>query len=169
MKCIIHPESYGQSKHKDLSLQSDRIKAIYCIMEKRDYLMMQFEQLGIVLAALLGFKETGEYKKALEIISQSYTEIPDFYPETLNIPNPQEFLSQLLLETPVSFQKLNLIADFVYEEGDFHFLSGQQSIALNRFEKALVLYQYLNINEKIYSFERQEKISRMNNILAGKP
>ncbi|MCF8379738.1 MAG: hypothetical protein K9H49_09190 [Bacteroidales bacterium] len=134
-------------------------------MEKRDYLMMQFEQLGIVLAALLGFKETGEYKKALEIISESYTEIPGFNPETLKIPDPQQFLALQLLEIPVSFQKLNLIANFIYEEGDFQFLAGNASEAINQFKKALVIYHYLNVNEKIYSFERQEKITKMNSII----
>lgn len=137
-------------------------------MEQRDYLMKQFEQLGIVLAALLGFKTSGEFKRALEEINDAYDRIPGFEHTLLEKNDPQEFLTGILKSDQISFEKLNLIGNFVYEEGEFLNLSGSHDIALDRYHKALVIFNHLDSNEKIYSLERVAKILRIKEILRKK-
>lgn len=134
-------------------------------MEQRDYLMKQFEQLGIVLAALLGFKTSGEYKKALEMITEAYAGIPGFDPSLLEIADPRDFLTKILNDDQISFEKINLIGNFVYEEGEFLILSGSSGLAMDRYRKALAIFQYLDKKEKLYSFDRMAKVLRIKEIL----
>ena len=135
-------------------------------MEQRDYLMKQFEQLGVVLAALMGFKSRTEYKKAIEIIHEAYNVIPGFDLDLLNIQDPDIFLEKLLEESPHSRDKMGLIADFLFEEGDFLYLSGDRNKSRDRLFKAESIFNFLNINQKIFSIERENKMSRIRKILS---
>lgn len=134
-------------------------------MQQRDYLMRQFEQLGIVLAALMGFRAKGEYLKGIEIINEAYDEIPGFDPELLHLEDPGEFLTKVLELKQNSYEKLNLIGNFLFEEAEFLILSGDGEKAADRYRKSLCLLEYLDRNEKIFSMERNQKIIRIRKML----
>lgn len=127
--------------------------------------MKQFEQLAIVLAALMGYRKKGDLKGGLELIEKAYSDIPGFDTRLLEESNNEEFLKALTAMPDASFQKIDIIAGFISEEADFLFLSGNQLKAKNCCNKALILYDYLDKHERIYSFERNQRISRIRKIM----
>ncbi len=128
-------------------------------MPRKDYMMRYFEQLGIVLAALLGFRVKGNYKEALVLIRTSLNELPDFYYELVDH-SPQDLFNQVTGSDSYSLDKTEMIATLLFEEAEFLNLSGAESTAKDRYEKALLLLQHIDKATGNYSMERTERINR---------
>ncbi len=128
-------------------------------MPRKDYMMRYFEQLGIVLAALLGFRVKGNYKEALVLIRTSLNELPDFYYELVDH-STQDLFNQITGSDSYSLDKTEMIATLLFEEAEFLNLSGEESTAKDRYEKALLLLQYIDKATGNYSMERTERIKR---------
>lgn len=131
-------------------------------MYRKDYLDKQMEQLGRVLAKLLsdliGQKTPGESAAlAHEILTN---ELPFGLTDLLAIPDHE--LVKTLLETQ-KFDAANLekLADVLMQIAPTENTDGR----LNLYRKSLLLLQYVNVSEKIYSVERNAKIDRINAIL----
>lgn len=131
-------------------------------MYRKDYLDKQMEQLGRVLAKLLsdliGQKTPGESAAlAHEILTNELT-----FGLTDLLAIPDHELVKTLLETQ-KFDAANLekLADVLMQIAPTENTDGR----LNLYRKSLLLLQYVNVSEKIYSVERNAKIDRINAIL----
>lgn len=133
-------------------------------MPRKDYMMRYFEQLGVVLAALLGFRAKKNYEQAFALIRTTLNQLPDYYYELADLEN-HDFFEKVTSAESYSVEKTEMIATLLYEEAEFLVLSGDTGKANNRYQKALMLLQYIDKATGSYSMERSQRIERCRTML----
>ena len=139
-------------------------------MGKRDYLMDQIEQLGQALAMifskLMDFRNQGKVPEAIEMTSLSLkTELNIDLDELLTIPT-DDFVSRIKEDKRFNYANLELLANILLHIADETASSNPESKQhLNLYDKALKVYKYLNERDLTYSFKRQSKIERIEDLL----
>ncbi|HYW96765.1 MAG TPA: hypothetical protein VE870_14310 [Bacteroidales bacterium] len=128
-------------------------------MPRKDYMMRYFEQLGVVLAALLGFRAKRDYDQAFELIRTTLDNLPDFYYELANL-DTDDFFEKVTGSEANTVEKTEMIATLLYEEAEFLILSGDRQKAADRYHKALLLLEYADRATGYYSVERSQRIDR---------
>jgi hypothetical protein len=133
-------------------------------MEQRDFLVRQAEQLGQVLgkmlARLLGLKSPEHISGGLEVMNLTFEEELGFgLDELLAIPT-DNLINTLKIEKKFSNDNLERLADifFYLAEG----ANSEESNQLNA--RSLAIYEYLDENDKTYSYDRQLKIENLKTV-----
>lgn len=134
-------------------------------MFQRDYLMRQFEQLGQVLAKVMGFKERGDYKSAMEIIEESsqkmLQEQLDFFEEL-----PDENFTEAILEKGTeNLEYLHIAAELLFQKADIQLKENNEEKAISNLKKSLMLFEYVQMNDTTYSLDRDFKMETIKKIL----
>lgn len=134
------------------------------IMEQRDYLKKQIDQLGQVLAKifsdLLGLKNSGQINAGLEITSQALkNELNIDIQALLNIPT-DNFIDTLTTQKNLTNDNLDKLAEILLLIAD-----NRQDDNKKLYEKCLTIYEYLEKVENIYTLDRQWKMKRIKNEL----
>lgn len=128
-------------------------------MIKRDLLQRQIEELGKtlskVIADLYDLKTTGKFGAAVEAASQMLSGQLDVDIGKLLGLKPENFLNKLKSNKGFSHENLEKLGDillFFAEEGSVY---DKEKL----YGKCLTIYEFLEQDEKIYSFERRAKIA----------
>ena len=134
------------------------------IMEQRDYLKKQIDQLGQVLAKifsdLLGLKNSGQINAGLEITSQALkNELDIDIQALLDIPT-DNFIDILTSQKNLTNDNLDKLAEILLLIAD-----NRQDDNKKLYEKCLTIYEYLEKVENIYTLDRQWKMKRIENEL----
>ena len=129
---------------------------------QQDYLIKQIDQLGRVLgkilANLLGLKNQGIVSETIEIVNCSLKDELGFdFDELLAIPT-DNFIETLIFEKAFNNQHLNCLADICFETAE---LESKQSKQKLLYQRALLLYEYLEKAENIYSLDRHLKMDKL--------
>jgi hypothetical protein len=129
-------------------------------MEERDYLKKQIDQLGRVLGKILSdlmvLKNQGNISQGIEITNQAVKSELDYELEALlDIPT-DIFIQTLIKHKDVSNENLEKLAEIFLLIAD-----NTAVINKNMYEKCLVIYEYLEKTENVYSLYRQWKIERI--------
>ena len=134
-------------------------------MEQEDRLKKQIDQLGKVLgkilADLLGIKNQGDASISIDTIFVSFkTELDIDLEELIECPTDQ-LIEKLKTEKGFSPVHMELLADILYtlEDGND---PGRQCDCM---ERALTIYEYSQMIDNNYSFERMNKINRIKTFL----
>ena len=132
---------------------------------EEDYLMRYFNQLGIVLSKILGLKKEGQFDEALEIIDKALADFglenTDYY-LSLDIQDLENKRKKLQVLNNI---QIKILADLLLEKGEIEIDQGNHESGRNCYTRVLLLLNYLTEVEKTFSFEREEKISKIKKIL----
>jgi hypothetical protein len=128
---------------------------------QQDYIRRQIDQLGRVLgkvlADLLGLKGQGKLTDGVEITDQILkTELDLDLQKLINIPN-DNFINVLKEDKGFNNGHLDTLAQVLYLLADTKDDSNRRAV----YEKCLLIYEYLETEEHVYSFERQSRIERI--------
>jgi hypothetical protein len=139
-------------------------------MEKRDYLMDQIEQLGQALAQifskLFGPSNQGKVPEAIEMTSRSLKTELDLDLSEISSIQTGDFIITLQEDKKLNLSNLELLADILLQVADATYIENLETEdSLNLYSKCLEIYSYLNERDLTYSFERESKIARIQNIL----
>ena len=122
-------------------------------MEK-DFLMRYLNQLGVVIAKLLGLREQGKFQEANQVIENSLLDFGLKMPEVyLNI-DQAELLSKLTTRDDLNDGQKKVLAELLFQKGEVERELSNYEVDKKYYSRALVLLEYLTDNEKVYSFER---------------
>jgi tetratricopeptide (TPR) repeat protein len=132
-------------------------------MPNKDYMMRYFEQLGVVLAALLGFRAKGNYEEALSVIRTTLDELPDFYYDLSGL-GKKELLARVTQGETVSDERTEMIGTLLFQEAEFLYLSGDTGKALDRYGKAMDLLSHIDRTTGTWSMDRREMINKCKKI-----
>jgi hypothetical protein len=138
-------------------------------MEQRDYLMRQVEQLGEVLAVmigrLLGIKQKGDADLGLEELRQTYkSELDLDVEELINIPK-EEIIENFLKKNKLMVHHLEKIAELLQVTGENLISYDRVNDGNNVLEKSLYILEYLQTTSKAYSMNREMKIEFLKQML----
>jgi hypothetical protein len=133
-------------------------------MEQRDYLKKQIDQLGQVLAKLfsdlIGLKNSGQSNSGLEITDQVLKNELDFdLQDFIDIPT-DKFIDTLTAQKGLTKENLDKLADILLLIAD-----NREGDNKKLFEKCLMIYEYLEKVDNIYSLDRKWKMKRIENEL----
>lgn len=134
-------------------------------MEQHDYLQRLIEQIGRILGKisghLLGLRNKGQIENGIEITHQTLKgELDLDIRELINI-QPDNFIKTLKAKQGFNNENLDKLADILSLIAEN--TQGQDKKKL--YGKCLMIYEYLEKEENVYSFAREGKIERIKNVL----
>lgn len=132
-------------------------------MFRKDYILRIVEEIARFLAKAMGLLKEGKHELAREWIQKGYKLLKADRGRLLNLP-PGEMVEELERRQGLDFTKMELIADLIQAEGEI-LLARNDPGADNTFLKSLALYEYIDKNHNVYSFDRADKINRLKNKL----
>lgn len=129
-------------------------------MHKRDYLVKQFEEFGKVMAILLGLKKERHFSELSDTIEEAlkkYTSLEIKYVESIVNENLIETLTH---EKKLSDEQLKMLADLMYEKGEYYVsVNSTEEASTNCFKKAHLIYLFLKENATLnYSLDMHYKL-----------
>ncbi|MDN5215866.1 hypothetical protein QQ020_27555 [Fulvivirgaceae bacterium BMA12] len=136
-------------------------------IRERDYMMRQFRQLAIVLARLMGFKESNDHESALSLIEDSYKDILDLDLKSVKAMSSQELLDYLLKKKNMDLPSLEKVGELLMEEAYLYGNDSASDLFFSRGQKALYLLNYVQDHDQTFSLARKTLIDRLQKKLAG--
>ena len=132
-------------------------------MFRKDYILRIVEEIARFLAKAMGLLKEGKHELAEEWLQKGYKLLKADRGRLLNLP-PGEMVEELERRQGLDFTKMELIADLIHAEGEI-LLARNDPGSDNTFLKSLALYEYIDKNHNVYSFDRADKINRLKNRL----
>jgi hypothetical protein len=128
-------------------------------MYQKDYILRMIEMLGDLIAGILGLIKKGEYRQASEQLGKIYYDMlkedAAFFREI-----PADNLThKLIKEHNYTNGHLEILAELFNAEAELEVSQGHKSDSLKYFEKSLMLFEFIDREQKTYSAERQEKMN----------
>jgi hypothetical protein len=129
---------------------------------KKDYLLKLLQQVNDVIAKARAKTDERAAGEALILYHKSYKRLLGLNPDDISRIDSFE---QLLNKDQLDLEELNAMALLLSEEAETLLLLENHVSARQRCSLALQIFDYLNITEKVYSFERESRIARIQSLL----
>ncbi len=134
---------------------------------EKDFLMRYFNQLGIVMAKILGLKNKGKFEEANQMIEDSLADFGLMIPEEYLSMDDSIFIAEITRTLGLNKDQIRALSELLFEKGDIERLLGKEDSARNFLSKTLILLDYLTGIEKVFSFEREDRIKWINSYLSN--
>jgi len=130
-------------------------------MYQKDYILRMIEMIGDLIAAILGLIKKGDPEQAQKLLERSYYELlrreASFF-----LLIPKEHLTNTLLnEHNYTNGHLAVLAELFYAEALVCEAQGRKKDGLVSYEKSLVLFEFLEQEEKTWSARREERMNEI--------
>lgn len=123
-------------------------------MIQKDYIERLTQQVAKVMARLIG----KDWEQQLLVIEEVYKDWLPINRKDLIEKLPTDLLDWLVVEEELSVDELEAIADLLKFEGE---RLNEHETAKDRLKKALLLLEYVDANQDIYSMDRIYKIGQL--------
>jgi len=129
---------------------------------ENDYIVRMLQQIGLMLASIIGLKKAQQFAQAQWTIEQAYQDFFDLDLQTISNSSGADLLAHLV---QIGFGHADhhlVLAQLLGEEGDLHQKQNNEEEALDRFVKALEIYlQTLLGDERIDVNQHSAKIDEL--------
>ena len=127
-------------------------------MYQKDYILRMIEMIGDLIAGILGLIKKGDFSRASK-------ELGDLYFQMLREDSgffraiPEDKLTDTLLrEHNYTNGHLEILAELFNTEAELELAQGNKSGSLEYSRKSLVLFEFVDKEQKTFSFEREKKM-----------
>jgi len=139
-------------------------------MFNQDYLMRQIRQLtqvlNRILVHILKLKKSGSAAEIVNFTNEKLKETLDTNIEELSLIIDSKGLAYLKTDKNFDNENLNILADIFYELAEHYFEnSSTHQQSLKMYSQSLLIYEFIETNEKIYSIDRNVKITKIKDVL----
>ncbi len=134
-------------------------------MEQRDFILKQIEQLGEVLAILMGFKQADKPDDGLKYVEYVWDNMLDATFMMLRENPVDQYYTMLTNQNRLSLEELKIAAELLYYEGELHGMKNNMIKARIAYYRALKLYEYLLKNDTLYDMSIAAKVERIKSFL----
>lgn len=124
-------------------------------MIKRDYILRWTTELAKVMARMLG----KEPELQINIIREAYDELLGLDLTSLDDLTLDEIIPYLSDQRGFNEGQLEFLAEMLYQEGKLQLELSQISTARRRLQEALLIFEFLDTLQDVYSLERHERMS----------
>lgn len=135
-------------------------------MSSEDYLLRQIRQMGVFLARLVGLREKGQYRKALDELNQQlagWTGMTLSEVDQLDAPA----LENLIHRDTSTDDYLSGLNELVFQKVLLLLESGEHNSAAALAPLSLSLHQQIEQYSENFSFETQQRISQLKTLISG--
>lgn len=138
-------------------------------MYQKDFILRMVEMFGELLAMIMGLIKKGEYTRASDQIGKVYYDLlkeDASYFRAL----PEKDLTRTLLDNHnYTNGHLEILAELFNAEAELSLAKGNESDSLEFSRKSLILFEYVDTDQKTYSLDKLNKIEtirqRIENLL----
>lgn len=117
------------------------------------------EMLGDLLAAIFGLIKKGDYKRASEKLGKIYYDMLKEDAAFFRAIPANELTHKLLKEHNYTNGHLEILAELFNAEAELDLAQGNRSACLEYSTKSLILFEFIDREQKTYSSERLEKMA----------
>ena len=128
-------------------------------MYQKDYILRMIEMLGDLLAAIFGLIKKGDYKRASEKLGKIYYDMLKEDAAFFRAIPADELTHKLLKEHNYTNGHLEILAELFNAEAELDLAQGNRSACLEYSTKSLILFEFIDREQKTYSSERLEKMA----------
>jgi hypothetical protein len=128
-------------------------------MYQKDYILRMIEMMGDLIASILGLIKKGEYNQASEELGKIYYDMLKEDAAFFRTIPADELTHKLLKEHNYTNGHLEILAELFNAEAELELAQGNKSGSLEYSIKSLNLFEFLDREQKTFSFERSEKMA----------
>lgn len=136
-------------------------------MYQKDYILRMIEMLGDLIAGVLGLIRKGDLNMASEEIGRIYHKIlredSSFF---MNIP-AEDLTAKLLSEHNYTNGHLEILAELFNAEAELETARGNKEKCRELSMKSLILFKFIDNEQKTYSIERIRKMAEIQKRIEG--
>jgi hypothetical protein len=126
-------------------------------MYRRDYFLKLVQQFTKVLEKLMGLKEKGDIQQAEQLIHEAYIGLFNLNRATLLNISDHQFIEKMKKDNKLKEEQLEVLAKLFFQDAEI--IEGDEKN--NLYTKSLLIFEYLNKEQKMYSFEREDLILQL--------
>jgi hypothetical protein len=128
-------------------------------MYQKDYILRMIEMLGTLIAGILGLVKKGDYKQATEQLEKIYYDMLKEDAVFFRAIPEEELTHKLLDKHNYTNGHLEILAELFNAEAELALAQGNKSGSLEYSKKSLILFEFIDVEEKTYSQERINKMA----------
>jgi len=128
-------------------------------MFQKDYILRMVEMIGDLIAALLGLIKKGDLDQAEKILERGYMELLRREAAFFQSIPKEKLTTTLIGEHNYEHGHLAVLAELFFAEATLSHAQQKPSYALINYEKALILLEFLEDEDKTWSAKREERVS----------
>jgi hypothetical protein len=121
------------------------------------------EMIGDLIASILGLIKKGDYKKASEQLGKIYYDILKEDAAFFRTIPEDDLTHKLLKEHNYTNGHLEILAELFNAEADLELAQGNRSGSLEYSKKSIILFEFIDREQKTYSTDRDEKMTAIRN------
>jgi hypothetical protein len=128
-------------------------------MYQKDYILRMIEMLGDLLAAIFGLVRKGDYTQASGKLDRIYYDMLKEDAAFFRKIPKDDLTHKLLDEHNYTNGHLEILAGLFNADAELELAKGNRELSLDFSEKSLLLYEFIDIQEKTLSLDRLDKMN----------
>ncbi len=130
-------------------------------MYQKDYILRMIEMIGDLIAAILGLIKKGDPEQAQKLLERGYYELLRREASFFQLIPKEHLTNTLLNEHNYTNGHLAVLAELFYAEALVGEAQGRKKDSLVSYEKSLVLFEFLEQEDKTWSARREERMNEI--------
>ncbi len=127
-------------------------------MYQKDYILRMIEMIGDLIAAIRGLIKKGEYKQASDRLSDIYYNVLREDASFFRTIPESDLTNKLLQDHNYTNGHLEILAELFNAEAELCLARDNKSGSLEYSRKSLILFDFIDSEQKTYSEERINKM-----------
>jgi hypothetical protein len=127
-------------------------------IQRKDFLVRQFEELGRVIAVMLGFRDKGEPERALHYATNSLKGMLDNDPGYYLSFSDADFRKNLREQWKPGIAGMEILSEMLYQLGWIYDDLRKPDQASNCFRKVKITWEVLEADQGTFNMERNMKL-----------
>jgi hypothetical protein len=128
-------------------------------MYQRDYVLRMIEMIGDLIAGIMGLIRKGKLEKASKELGDVYRQMLREDSSFFSSIPAEEMTDTLLQQHNYTNGHLEILAELFNAEAELKLAQGNKTGSLEYSVKSLMLFEFIDMEQKTFSFEREEKIN----------
>jgi len=126
-------------------------------MFQKDFVLRMMEMMAEVIAVFLGLIKKGDVEQAARCLSKAYQDILKQDAAFFNSIPKERLTNQLIEAHHYTNGHLKILSELFFAEGELRRERGANGLALDYYDKALLLFEFVEKEVATYSAEREER------------
>jgi len=136
-------------------------------MYQKDYIMRMAEMIGDLIAGIFGLVRKGNFTEASEKLERIYYDMLKEDAAFFRSIPAADLTRKLLEEHNYTNGHLEVLAELFNAEAELELAQGNKAGCIEYSEKALLLFEFIDIQQKTLSVERLDKMAAIRERIAG--
>jgi len=132
-------------------------------MYQKDYILRMIEMIGDLIAGILGLIKKGNFDHASKDLSDIYYQMLREDSSFFRTIPTEKLTDTLLHDHNYTNGHLEILAELFNAEAELELARGNKSGSIEYSVKSLKLFEFLDKEQKTFSFEKEKKIADIRN------